>query len=923
MSIERMARKSIFSRRSFLQWTGALSAAAAISGCSSSDEEQAPAYHDGLVFDDNVKEVNHGHHVHCGSCCMLKLHVKNGRLLKITSAGDISYDKARANAEKLFSQEPDFGIVPGVWGGSEAADESLAPIQRRCCMKGLSEVKRIYSPDRIKFPLKQTKERGDRTGFVRISWEEALTTIAGWLNEMKNRQNTLGYMPILDAGGISNKLGNYVAMYGNASYGGLADAWYVSIGSYSKIKTNTALDMLNAKLIINWSNDSRVTRNQLPFYMIRAREAGIPIIAIDGRHTDTVSTMATGVDDVPGWISVRPGMDTALMAAMAYVIYKRNLYDASFVDSYCFGFRPNDTVVSQSTERHLVTGELYTGKTFTVPSGQSFVEYLISLENEWGGAAGNTWDGVNAVVGDATYKAVLQKAERLTTVKADVIEKLAIKYATIKPAFIHSAYNGGANRAQAGMYFSWMLVALSAMTGNINKRGGGPGEIRFGDGYPIKLGAEPDSINPPTIGKAINVSRWQLSDVVLTGRDFRTAGQLRDDVLVGSKIDLGADAKVKIEMVYRGSGDTSPFNQSPSLTKNIKVFSDRNKIKYIVAHELHMSTEASIADIILPVTHNFERSYFTTRYTDDQLAVNGPLEPLYESKPDWLILQELSIKLGLATERSGGASDTDIMKAQWDGASIPAGYLTIDPSAVLPSYEKMIEEANIQLTVPLSKTIVALSSIKPGKYPNDTGKINFWSPYLAERQRAVLGVYGAQHVRPEESYEDIIDNNGFVGEKPGHKYTLQLATPHIIQRAHSQYDNIAVMKDILPQVVGMHPVDAAKRGIKNGDLVYIYNDNGCIKLKAELTKRTHPDVIVIGQGAWYRASNTETYEAWLDTDGDGLAEKHLVPVDVGGNVNSLIRGRATGASDFLIPSGFILNTVGNFCEVSKLHPDQM
>lgn len=912
MSTEKNTEKTRLTRRSFLQWAGALSATAAVYGCGGGNGDGGSPYtnpvvtpQDGLIFDKTVKEVNHGHHVHCGGCCMLKLHVKNGRVVKITSPGDISYEKAKKNAEKLFAVNQ-YGIVPGVWGGSEAADESLSPIQRRCCMKGLSEVKRIYAPDRIKYPLKQTLERGNRNGFVRISWDEALDTIAAWLTEMKAREATLGYMPVLDTGGITSKLGNYVNWFGNASYGGLADAWYASIGSYSLIKTNTALDMLNSSLIINWANDSRVTRNNLPFYMTKAREAGIPVIVIDCRQTDTVSTMGTGtVDGVPAWISVRSGTDTALQAAMCYVIYKKNLHDVNFINDYCFGFYPNDTVVSQSTQKHPVTGASYNGKTFTVPAGQSFVEYLEDLETEHG-----------------SYDGVLEWAEKLTSVKADVIEKLAIKYATAKPAFIHSAYNGGANRAQHGMYYSWLLIALSAMTGNINKRGGGPGEIRFGDGYKVSLGAAPESVTPATVGKGISVSRWQLADVVLTGRDFRTAAQLRSDVQVATGIDLGADAKVKIEMVYRGEGDTSPFNQSPTLSKNIQTFCDRSKIKYIVAHEMHMSTEASIADIILPVTHNFERSYFTNRYTDDQLICSGPVKPLYESKPDWLILQMLAQKMGLNMERSGGATDEEIMKAQWDGASIPAGYMSIDPSATLPTYEKMTEEANIQLPVPLDKTLVALSSVQPGKYPNDTGKINFWSPYLAERGRAVLGVYRAQYVRPEEGYEDIMENGGKVGAK-GVKYTLQLATPHIIQRAHSQYDNLAVLKDVMPQVVWMHPIDAGERGINDGDMVYIFNDNGCIKLKVEITKRTHPKTIAIGQGAWYRASSSETYEAWYDTNGDGVEEKHVIPVDVGGNVNSLIKGRPTGASDPLVPNGFILPTVGNLCEVSKVHPDKM
>jgi len=886
--MEQLMEKSRISRRGFLQAAGALSATAALYGCGGGDggenskiDNATVIPKDNLVMDKEVKTVMTLHPMHCGGSCMLKLHVKNGRVLKVSSHGDIPRE------------------------GSQAADESIAPIQRRACLKGLSERKRIYAPDRLKYPLKQTLERGNIRGFKRISWDEALDTVAGWFKEMINRKNQLGYLPIYDGwfgpGSITPYLGApYMTGWGNTSYGNLIDAMHGAIGA--SIAGNPPADMFNSKFIIVWSNDHRVTRPHLAFMMVKAKEAGIPIVVIDTRHTDTVSTMGTGFGDVPPAIHVRPGTDSALQAAMAYVIYKKNLHDDTFIKDYCFGFYPGDSVVSQSTIKDPVTGAAYAGQTFTVPAGQSFVEYLNELDTTNGG-----------------YNGVLQWASRLTGVSANIIESLAIKYATTKPAFIYSSYNGGAQRTNNGMYYSWMLIALSAMTGNSNKRGGGFGEIRHDDGYSVQLGAVPPLTTVPA-ASAILFSVYRTANVIMNGIDSRTPEQLRDDVLKQNKVDLGPNPKLTVEMLVRGAGCNNPFNQHQAINKNFMAW---NKLKYVVSYERVMTPTVAMSDIIFPVVTNFEESYFTKQYVADQYVVNGPIAPMYECKPDYMINELLAQRLNIDYGRKG-KTDKEIMQTQWSTAKIPDAYVqNIDPSAKLPTFDEMLEKGNLQLPVPKEKSVIQAASYAPGKFPTDTGKINFYSPYHAGRKRAMLGVYRAQYVRPVEGYEDILENGGKIGAK-GIKYTLQFITPHILQRAHTTFDNVAVLKDKFPQVVWIHPIDAANRGINNGDMVYVFNDYGCMKIPASVTKRVHPGMLAIGEGSWYRPSTTETYEAWLDMNNDGVAEKYTVPVDVGGAVNTITRDLDSGCIDPFIYYGYGLgmNAGGGLCEISKTHPDK-
>jgi anaerobic dimethyl sulfoxide reductase subunit A len=263
------------------------------------------------------------------------------------------------------------------------------------------------------------------------------------------------------------------------------------------------------------------------------------------------------------------------------------------------------------------------------------------------------------------------------------------------------------------------------------------------------------------------------------------------------------------------------------------------------------------------------------------------------------------------------------MEWQWENAMITDAYKKINPDAILPNYKKIREDANFQFPVPLEQTLVGLTAFKPGEYFTDTGRINFYSPFLAQRKRAPLKVYTASYVRPRWGYEDLLDGNG-KWESPysGRSHTLQFITPRAPQRAHSTFDNVAALKDKLPHRVRIHPLDAAERGISEGDTVYVYNDWGCIKIVAEITLKAMPGVVQIEEGTWYRPSPNETFDAYLDLNGDGVPEKHTVPVDIGGNPNSITPDWNSGSADPLCAYGMGTGMVagGNLCEISKIKP---
>lgn len=98
-------------------------------------------------------------------------------------------------------------------------------------------------------------------------------------------------------------------------------------------------------------------------------------------------------------------------------------------------------------------------------------------------------------------------------------------------------------------------------------------------------------------------------------------------------------------------------------------------------------------------------------------------------------------------------------------------------------------------------------------------------------------------------------------------YPLQMIGFHDKGHTHSSYYSIAMLREAVPHMAWINPIDAKSRKINAGDTVEIFNGRGRIHIIARLTDRVLPGVIAVPQGAW------------RDTNADG--------VDVGGCINTL------------------------------------
>jgi len=215
---------------------------------------------------DSEKVVYCTHSSHCGGACLLKVYVKDGVVTRI---------------------ETDDGEDP----------------QFRACVRGRAYRQRMYAPDRILHPMKRIGERGAGE-FERISWDEALETVA---RELKRVRDTYGPAAILFkwSGGDTSVLHNSMCHYRALNMiGGCSEVWgtfsfdgglFAELATYGTVDTgNTRDDFLNSRLIIMWGWNPSVTiqNTNTAWYLAQAKEAGVRIISIDPRYTESNATFS-------------------------------------------------------------------------------------------------------------------------------------------------------------------------------------------------------------------------------------------------------------------------------------------------------------------------------------------------------------------------------------------------------------------------------------------------------------------------------------------------------------------------------------------------------------------------------------------------------------------------------------------------------
>jgi len=202
------------------------------------------------------------------------------------------------------------------------------------CPKGQSAPQWVYSPDRLKYPLKRTGKKGEGK-FKRIGWNEAIKLIADTLKIQKEKYGPESLAMLSPARRTySDYMQRFLIAHGSPNYGhsGIC-AMQKGFAFCYTIGGMPSCDYENAEVILIWAKQPFFSGPAMdsPRSLIKAKERGAKIISIKPSVEPDV-TLA----DI--WVPVRPGTDTALALSMLNVIINEGLFDKDFVERYCFGF---------------------------------------------------------------------------------------------------------------------------------------------------------------------------------------------------------------------------------------------------------------------------------------------------------------------------------------------------------------------------------------------------------------------------------------------------------------------------------------------------------------------------------------------------------------------------------------------------------
>ncbi|WP_449256096.1 molybdopterin guanine dinucleotide-containing S/N-oxide reductase [Bosea sp. (in: a-proteobacteria)] len=439
-------------------------------------------------------------------------------------------------------------------------------------------------------------------------------------------------------------------------------------------------------------------------------------------------------------------------------------------------------------------------------------------------------------------------AAPLTGLPVDEIVALARRLAGKRAVVVVSH---SLQRAEHGEQPVWMGMVLAAALGQIGLPGGG---YAYALGAIAYYGRRFNAVPVPTFSQGRNgVSDYipvaRISDMLLhPGTPYRYNGETRN--------------YPAIKLVYWAGGN--PFHHHQDLNRLRRAFA---RLDTLVVHELAWTATARHADIVLPCTMTLEREDIGASSNDPLLLPMRPVVPPYgEARDDYAIFADLAERLGAREAFTEGRSVRQWLEHLYE----PTRAALAAKGLPAPSFAEFWASKGYALP----------------QQPDDGGRLRV---FREDPERNPVAT-------PSGKLEIFSETIAGFGEAdcPGHPTWLgpvhvpDEAAPYVLvanqprTRLHSQLDfggHSGASKHRGREVARMHPDDAAARGIREGDIVRLFNERGACLAGIALTDGIRRGVIQLPTGAWYDPA-------------DPAEDK---PLCVHGNPNVLTRDIGTSA----------------------------
>lgn len=289
-----------------------------------------------------------------------------------------------------------------------------------------------------------------------------------------------------------------------------------------------------------------------------------------------------------------------------------------------------------------------------------------------------------------------------------------------------------------------------------------------------------------------------------------------------------------IKLAYWAGGN--PFHHHQDLARLRRAFC---RLDTLIVHEIAWTATARHADIVLPATMTLEREDIGGAPTDRHLVAMQPVAaPAGQAKDDYVIFTELARRLGREQAFTEGRDAHGWLRHLYGQFQ-----------------EKM---AAHQLAVPdfdqfWQQGVLALPQLQDGgrminafradplasPLPTPTGKIEIWS--------ATIDSFGYKNCPGHPVWREP-------GQRPNSDYPFWLIANQPATRLHSQLDfgdYSQREKRNGREVCTLNPQDAQRAGIKDGEVIELFNIRGHVLASARLSENVMPGVVQLPTGAWY------------------------------------------------------------------------
>lgn len=707
------------------------------------------------------------------------------------------------------------------------------------CVKGKAAPELVYNSERLNYPLKRTRPKGDADpGWQRVSWDEALDDIARRLKIICDRDGARafalgkGTKSGTSVDDVERWLGRFLYLLGSPNWMSTTHVcnWHKDTGfSYTFGANIPTPDLAHSKAFLLWGHNPSSTSLILAHDIVQARSRGMKTVVVDPRRIG----IGANADIL---LQPRPGSDGALALALIHCLMDEGWYDAAFARQWTNGtFLLNAATNEVVSEADLTTGgnpNVYvvwdeSSNQPTLYDSTTGLHERDGVQSAlFGARALKNKDGSEIIckpvferLSEIAAEFAPERSEKIHWVPANKVWQTALLLAHNRPLSMYM-WNGVGQHTNATQT-SRAIASLYALLGDFDRQGGnvsfpkipindvGGKEFLPKEMNAIRVGRERKPLGPPA--KPGNCAPYDIFNAVLDGKPYP----------IKALLNFGSNTMMSNADARRGRDAMRALDLG-------------------VVADLFMTPTAELCDYVLPATSFLEMSALTTAF---EHRPNGKthmqwraaaVAPLFERRSDTWIIFELAKRMGFTEQFFNGDVEAgyayelqpsgvtlDQLKNADGGISLPAE----------PAYEKHAKK---------NKEGASRGFATPSK------KVELYChPFAANGIPAM-----PEYVEPALS---PISRPDIAAEFP-----LILTNAKNTTFVHSQQRALTSLRKTLPEPsADIHPETALRYGIKSKEWMIVESPRGAIKVKARVTTNIVSGVICVQHGWWQGCKELE------------------------------------------------------------------